>query len=117
MPGAADFIQRTVHTLEAGGAAVWIRRSLALAAVLGLSLLYLIHEFRGLATSQAMDQAQIARNIAKGQGFSTNFIRPLAIGQLQRAHKDVPRRIWYDTYNAPLPEVVNAVALWPLKSK
>ncbi|MFL6567783.1 MAG: glycosyltransferase family 39 protein [Chthoniobacterales bacterium] len=117
MPGPADFIQRAVHTLEAGGAAPWIRRALAVMVIGGLALFYLIHEFRGLATSQAMDQAQIGRNIANGEGFKTDFIRPLAIGQLQRAHKDVPRRIWYDTYNAPLPPLVDAVALRPIKSK
>src|SRR3712207_380404 len=116
MPGPADFIQRTVHALEAGGAAVWIRRGLALVVVLGLALFYLIHEFRGLATSQAMDQAQIARNLANGEGFKTDFIRPLGIGMLQRAHKDVTTRIWYDTYNAPLPPLVNAFALRPIKS-
>ncbi|MDQ6859823.1 MAG: glycosyltransferase family 39 protein [Verrucomicrobiota bacterium] len=116
MPGPADFIQRTVHALEAGGAAVWIRRGLALLVVLGLAVFYMIHEFRGLATSQAMDQAQIGRNIANGEGFKTDFVRPLAIGQLQRAHKDVARRIWYDTYNAPLPPLVDAIALRPIKS-
>ncbi len=115
MPGPAEFVQRTVHQLEAGGAAVWIKRGLALAVIAGIALFYFIHEFRGLATSQAMDQAQIGRNIANGEGFKTDFIRPLAIGQLQRAHKDVARRIWYDTYNAPLPPLVNALALRPIK--
>ncbi len=116
MPGPADFIQRSVHALEAGGLAVWVRRGLAFLVIVLLALFYLIHEFRGLATSQAMDQAQIARNLANGEGFHTDLIRPLAIGQLQRANKDVARRIWSDTYNAPLPPLVNAVALRPLKS-
>src|SRR3712207_605349 len=117
MPGPADFIQRTVHALESGGLAVWIKRGLALVVVIGLALFYLIHEFRGLATSQAMDQAQIARNLANGEGFKTDFVRPLAIGTLQRAGKDVGRRVWQDTYNAPLPPMVNAVALWPIKAR
>src|SRR3712207_9275149 len=94
MPGAADFIQRTVHALEAGGAAVWIRRALAVVAVVGLAIFYMIHEFRGLATSQAMDQAQIARNIASGQFWKTDFVRPRAVGQLQDAGKNVATRIW-----------------------
>src|SRR5207244_4347485 len=29
---------------------------------------------------------------------------------------NVPQRIWYDTYNAPLPPLVNAFALFPIKS-
>jgi hypothetical protein len=115
MPGAADFIQRSIHTLEAGGLAVWIRRALVVLAIFGLAFYYIGREFRGLATSQAMDQAQIGRNIANGEGWKTDFIRPLAVGQLQRNGKDVATRVWQDTYNAPLPPLVNAVALRPFK--
>ncbi|MEO5720675.1 MAG: glycosyltransferase family 39 protein [Chthoniobacterales bacterium] len=115
MPGSADFIQRTVHALEEGGAALWIKRALVVAVVLGLAVFYMLHEFNGLATSQAMDQAQIGRKIASGQGWRTDFVRPLAVGQLQRAGKNVAQRIWYDTYNAPLPPLVNAVVLRPIK--
>ena len=75
----------------------------------------MIHEFRGLATSQAMDQAQIARNIASGQFWKTDFVRPRAVGQLQDAGKNVATAIWHDTYNAPLPPLVNAFVLWPIK--
>ena len=116
MPGAADFVQRTVHALETGGAAIWIRRALVVLLIVTLALIYMIKEFRGLATSQAMDQAQIARNIASGQFWKTSFVRPRAVGQLQDAGKNVATRIWYDTYNAPLPPLVNAFVLWPIKS-
>lgn len=116
MPGAADLIQRTVHALDEGGTAVWIRRGLALLVVVGLALFYFMHEFRGLATSQAMDQAQIGRNLASGQGWRTDFVRPRAVGQLQAHRKNVAQRIWHDTYHAPLPPLVNAFSLWPIKS-
>lgn len=117
MAGAAYFIQKMVHTLEAGGAVIWIKRSLALVVVIGLSLFYFIHEFRGLATAQAMDQAQIARNIASGQWWRTDLVRPRAVGQLQEAGRNVAQRIWHDTYHAPLPPFVNAFALWPIKAQ
>src|SRR6476619_3464650 len=116
MPGDADLIQRTVHAIEHGGTALWIKRFLAVCVIVGLALFYFMHEFRGLATSQAMDQAQIGRNIASGKGWRTNFIRPRAVGQLQAHHKNVQERIWYDTYNAPLPPLVHAFSLWPIKS-
>ena len=45
MPGSADAVQRFVHGLEAGRAAVWMRRSLAVLLVVGLTLFYFIHEF------------------------------------------------------------------------
>ncbi len=115
MPGSADFIQRAVHALEAGGLAVWIRRGLAVVAVITLALIYMFN-FRGLATAQAMDQAQIGREIASGNGWRTNVVRPRAVGQLQANGKDVLHQIWLDTYNAPLPPLVDAIALRPVKS-
>jgi len=115
MPGSAEFIQRAVHALEAGALAVWVRRSLVALAVIALAIYY-FYDFRGLATSQAMDQAQIGRAIASGHGWRTNFARPRAIGQLQANGKNVAQKIWSDTYNAPLPPFVDAIALWPVKS-
>lgn len=115
MSGSAEFVQRAVHALEAGTLAVWVRRSLLALAVIALAMYYL-YGFRGLATSQAMDQAQIGRTIASGHGWRTNFARPRAIGQLQANGKNVAQKIWSDTYNAPLPPFVDAIALWPVKS-
>lgn len=116
MPGSADFIQRAVHALEAGGLAVWIRRGLAVLAIFTLVIFYMFFHLPGLATSQAMDQAQIGRHIASGHGWQTNLARPRAIGQLQANGKDVAQNIWFDTYHAPLPPLVNAIALLPVKA-
>jgi hypothetical protein len=114
MPGSAEFVQRAVHAIEAGAASVWVRRGLAVAGVLAIAVIFM-YNFRGLATSQAMDQAQIGRSIARGQGWHTNYIRPRAIGQLQSHGKDVTSRVWTDTYSAPLPPLVDAIALLPVK--
>src|SRR5205814_1825562 len=76
MPGPAEFIQRAVHTFETGSPVIWLRKGLVAAAIVALSLVYMFSEFRGLATSQAMDQAQIGREIARGHGWQTNFARP-----------------------------------------
>lgn len=114
MPGSADFVQRVVHALETGEPAAWVRRGLFALAVIALAVFYLWH-FRGLATAQAMDQAQIGRIIASGHGWRTNVIRPRAVGQLQAQGKNV-QRIYYDTYHAPLPPLVDAIALLPVKS-
>ena len=65
MPGSEEFIQSAVDALEAGGLAVWVKRS---AVALGIVAIFVLHfyQFRGLSTSQAMDQAQIGRAIASG---------------------------------------------------
>jgi Dolichyl-phosphate-mannose-protein mannosyltransferase len=115
MPGSAEFIQRSVHALEAGALAVWIKRGLVALAIIAVAIIYLWH-FRGLATAQAMDQAQIGRAIATGHGWHTNVIRPRAVGQLAAHGKNVSQRIYYDTYHAPLPPLVDAIALFPIKS-
>jgi hypothetical protein len=115
MPGAADFIQKMVHTLETGAVALWVRRMLLLVGAIVLAV-YQFYYFRGLATSQAMDQAQIGREIASGHGWRTNFIRPRAIGQLSAHGKNVARNIQHDTYEAPLPPLVDAVGLRLIKA-
>ena len=117
MPGPAEFVQHVVHTLETGSPVIWLRRALIVFLIVALAWFYMAKEFRGLATSQAMDQAQIGREIARGHGWRTNFARPRGIGQLLAHGKDVPQKIWYDTYNAPLPPLVNAIALFPMKSR
>jgi hypothetical protein len=115
MPGSEEFVQSAVHALEAGGFAIWVRRGLVILAVVLLAGYYLWN-FRGLATSQGMDQAQIGRAIASGEGWSTKLARPLAEQQLQAHGKDVAQNIWYDTYNAPLPPLLNAISLLTVKS-
>jgi Dolichyl-phosphate-mannose-protein mannosyltransferase len=111
-----ELIQRGVHAIETGNLAGWLRRGLLLVVVIALATIYM-YNFRGLATSQAMDQAQIGRNTAAGHPWHTNFARPRAIGQLQARGKNIPTRIWLDTYSAPLPPLLDAVALFPIKSR
>jgi hypothetical protein len=114
MPGSEEFIQSAVHALEAGGVAIWVKR---VAVALGIVAIVVLHffQFRGLTTSQGMDQGQIGRAIASGEGWSTKLARPLAVGQLQTNNKDVATAIWSDTYNAPLPPLVDAIALLTVK--
>jgi hypothetical protein len=116
MAGSADFVQRTIHGLESGGAAIWVQRALIVVVIIGMSLFYFFLEFQGLATSQAMDQAQIGRELLHGHGWATKLARPLAVGQLQRHGKNPATAVWTDTYNAPLPPLVDALALLPVKS-
>jgi Dolichyl-phosphate-mannose-protein mannosyltransferase len=115
MPGSEDFVQTAVHALEAGGLAVWVKRGLVALGIIAIAVVYL-YQFRGLSTSQGMDQAQIGRAIASGEGWRTKVVRPLAVGQLQAHGRNVPTKVWKDTYNAPLPPLVDAIALLPIKA-
>ena len=104
-------IQNLVHNLEQGSLASIIRRVLFIVVVLTIATVYIIFKFRGLEHGTAMDQAQIAREIARGNGFTTQTIRPLAIAQLESKNKPVSAVAFPDTYNAPLFPYILAPAL------
>lgn len=75
--------------------------------ILTLGNLFLL--FRGLNSPEAMDQAQIARQIARNEGITTKFIRPAAYEQSKRApDANVGFLGFRDTFHAPLNLLVNA---------
>ncbi|MGQ9732517.1 MAG: glycosyltransferase family 39 protein [Candidatus Zipacnadales bacterium] len=54
--------------------------------VVGVVLLYVVYaraHITELSDPQAMDYAQLARNLARGEGFTTNFLRPLSLHRVQ----------------------------------
>lgn len=91
---------------------ILIRRSLFFLILIILTLGNLFTLFRGLNSPHAMDQAQIAREIARGNGYVTKFIRPVAYGET-RKHQDrtVPFVGFQDTYHSPLNPLLNAAVL------
>ncbi|NQX00848.1 hypothetical protein HQ447_09325 [bacterium] len=89
-----------------------IRRSLFFLILIILTLGNLFVLFQGLNAPQAMDQAQISREIARGNGFTTKMIRPVAYDQAQRAQKRSVSLIGFeDTYHSPLNPLLNAAVL------
>ena len=89
-----------------------IRRSLFFIVLIILTLGNLFTLFRGLNSPQAMDQAQIAREIARGNGFATKMIRPVAYYQAEKtARRSVPLQGFQDTYHSPLNPLLNAAVL------
>lgn len=97
--------------------ATLIKGAMLVAVLIALILLYLFVHFKGLSVPSAMDQAQIARHIAAGEGFTTSNISPLAIQTLKSAEKvgvdgmavDVDR--FPDIYQSPLWPFLNALPL------
>ncbi|HEX3889682.1 MAG TPA: glycosyltransferase family 39 protein [Verrucomicrobiae bacterium] len=74
-----EIIQSTIHRLEVGGGARCLRVIALVVAVVMLAVLYDARAYRNLATPEAMDAAQLARNISEGKGFTTLFIRPFSL--------------------------------------
>jgi hypothetical protein len=91
---------------------VIIRRSLFFLVLISLTLGNLFALFRGLNSPQAMDQAQIAREIARGNGFTTKMIRPAAYCQAENARQStIPFTKFEDTYHSPLNPLLTAAVL------
>lgn len=92
-----------------------IRRSLFFLVLITLTLGNLFIFFQGLDSPQAMDQAQIAREIARSNGFTTKMIRPVAYNQAQTtangADGTVSFQLFEDTYHSPLNPLLNAAVL------
>ncbi|MEM1083593.1 MAG: glycosyltransferase family 39 protein [Verrucomicrobiota bacterium] len=91
--------------------AVIIRRILFFVVLLCLTWIHLSVLFRGLGTEHAMDQAQLGRQVARGEGLTTKNIRPLEYHLAEaQAESAIPFTGLRDTYHAPLnPLVLGAV--------
>src|SRR5438874_2371424 len=85
-------IQEWIYKLEVGEGTRVIRLLLAILALLALAALYDLREYRNFSTAEAMDSAQLARNIAEGKGFTTLFIRPFSIHLVEQRHIEFAQR-------------------------
>ncbi|HTL54981.1 MAG TPA: glycosyltransferase family 39 protein [Candidatus Limnocylindrales bacterium] len=76
-------LQNLIHYLEVGsGFKLFSRASRTVLVVLGGLLLLVAYDFnafRNMGNQEAMDSAQLARNIAEGKGYTTLFVRPLSM--------------------------------------
>ncbi len=114
-------IQEFVHKLEQGGWAKWIKLAVLLACIAYVLNLWFFRDngFKGLSVPKAMEQAQIGREIARGNGFSTKMIRPASVWQFEKNKGSIPLDHTPDTYHAPLnPLIEGAVfkAMFTLNS-
>jgi hypothetical protein len=97
---------------QAFDSAKLIRRVLFFVLLAGFSILSIFVTFKGLSAPRGMEQAQIGREIARGNGYSTKVIRPVAITQMEKANKTAPTlENFPETYHAPLNPCVNAAVL------
>lgn len=99
-------MNRSLSFLES---APLMRRSLFLVILFILAFGNLFTLFRGLNSPHGMDQAQIAREIARGNGISTKVIRPLDYqNKTEHQKRVIPFTNYKDTYHSPLNPLLNA---------
>lgn len=87
-------IQTLIHRLEEGGGLRYLKYWLVGLVLVGLFVSYNFRGFRNMSNPEAMDAAQLARNIAEGKGYHTEVIRPFSMYLLKHA---------YDEKNGPAP--------------
>ena len=95
-------IQGGISSLEAGVGLVVLRG--VLYAVLCIAILggYAASQFQGLRDAEAMELSHVARNLAAGNGYTTQCIRPFDIGYLKRSLGDVDMARIPELYHPPV---------------
>jgi hypothetical protein len=104
--------QEFIHWLELGGGARWIRLAAVLIGTLVLSLLIAWKQFHGPVSERTLAQADVGRQLARGEGFSTLVNYPQTAAFLRaRGIRFDPAHPYPELHQAPLYSVVIAGAL------
>ncbi|HYG25131.1 MAG TPA: hypothetical protein VEH04_20375 [Verrucomicrobiae bacterium] len=79
------FLQDIIHKIEVGVGPRYIRYALIVLAALAFLLLYNLRVAKNIGSPEAMDAAQLARNISEGRGYTTSYVRPFSIHLVSQA--------------------------------
>ncbi len=113
----SERIQNVIHQLDDGILSRWLKYVLLLAVAGSMLLVYDLREYRNFAAPEAMDAAQVARNLAEGRGFTTEFIRPFSLFLVQRHNRatldGTTNAADFAEINRPHPDLANA-PLYPV---
>jgi hypothetical protein len=74
----------------------------------GLALVHVFITFRGLNSATGMEQAQLARELARGHGYETKMLRPYAWAMLERAGKEASPLAMPEITQPPLQPLILA---------
>ncbi len=90
-----------------------IRRGMFFLVLIALTMINLFLSFRGLNAPHAMEQASIAREVARGNELTTKVIRPIAYAQAMEKQGGTAISFtgFKDTYHSPLNPLLNAAVL------
>jgi hypothetical protein len=76
-------LQEWIHHWEVGAGAKLIKVAAAIMGFIALACLFDALAYTGFSSEEAMEMAQLARNLSRGRGYTTQSIRPLAIHLLR----------------------------------
>ena len=98
-------LQDWIHKLEEGTWARYLKITAFCLAILTLAVLYDLGAYRNFATPEAMDSAQLARNIAEGRGYTTLFVRPFSLYLVQSHHQGKSTNVTTGTTNTDFAQI------------
>ena len=75
----SNLVQAVIHRVESGRGLRFITYGLIALIVLVRAGVYDLRSYQNMSAPEAMDAAQLARNLSRGRGFTTEFVRPLSI--------------------------------------
>lgn len=81
-------LQEWIHAMEEGAGAGYVRWLALGLVVVMVGLAFNLREFQNMRAEEAMDAAQVARNLAEGRGFTTRYVRPLSMGLIMTHRED-----------------------------
>ena len=105
-------VQELVHKLEEGGWVKKVKFAVIVSAIIFNINLWFFRDagFKGLSHEKGIEQAQIAREISRGNGFTTKMIRPAALWLFEKNMGKFPADTQPDIFHAPLNPYINAAA-------
>ena len=99
--------QYYIHLFELGAGSRVIRNIFILLSFLVLVLVYDFRSYKNFASEEAMETAQIGKNLAEGKGYTTYSIRPLSFA-LIREHKNLTDKNAISQLLLNHPDIQNA---------
>lgn len=81
-------LQEVIHQFEEGAGARYVKMLTLVIILSAVGVVYDFRAFRNLSSPEAMDAAQVGRNLAEGKGFTTQYIRPFSMYLLQKHRAD-----------------------------
>src|SRR5215469_11789066 len=103
-------VQSVIHQFETGRGLRYVSYVIVGLLVIVWAGIYDLRFFQNMSAPEAMDAAQLAHNIARGRGFTTEFIRPLSIHLVRQKGTDSSGKDPAHLKNAGHPDISNAPA-------
>ena len=113
-------IQTVIHALTVGTGARVLRLLFVLTMIIGVGGFYDILAFRNFNNREAMDMAQLGKNLAEGKGYTTLCLRPFSMFLVERYRPDHSPEIKTrhpDITNPPVYPVILAALFKVLPAK